>query len=48
MCKTAQIKLQGIIRYNQRVARTIHDPVEIGWDPEEKPSFGTYNPSLLG
>jgi len=41
-----QVKLQGI-GYHECVAWSIHDEWEIAWNPEEKASFGTYNPSLL-
>jgi len=42
-----QVEVQGI-GYHECVAWSIHDGWEIAWNPEEKASFGTYNPSLLG
>jgi len=47
MCDTTQVQLQGIVSYHQRVAWGIHHWIENRWDPEEKSSFGTYNPTLL-
>jgi hypothetical protein len=43
-----QVKLQGIRPHHECVAWSIHDGWEIAWKPEEKVSFRTYNPSLLG
>jgi len=42
-----QVKLQGIGPYHEFVARSTYDERVIDWNPEEKVSFGTYNPSLL-
>jgi hypothetical protein len=47
MCDMTQVQLRGIVEYYQRVAWGIHHQVGIERDPEEKSSFGTYNPSLV-
>jgi hypothetical protein len=47
MCNMTQVQLQSIVGYHQGVAWGTHHWVEIEWDPEEKSSFQTYNPSLV-
>jgi len=41
-----QVEVQGI-GYHECVSWNINCGWEIDWNPEEKVSFGTYNPSLL-
>jgi len=36
-----------MIGYHERIAGEIHERMEVEWNAEKQPSFGTYNPSIL-